>query len=287
MSSVTTPTLRLGTSTYSYWHFTPEKTPIETVMDEAHKLGLSGVEILHRQMESEENSYLQALKRHAFRLGLDIYNLSIHQDFVWAEPEERQQHIDHTLRCIDLAHEMGIGSIRVNSGGWRKSGSFDELIAARGWVDPWEGYTKEDGFNWFVESIHACLPHAERRGVMLLLENHWGLTTFADDMVALIEAVDSPWLKAILDMGNFYFEEDMYAAMARLAPHVWLAHAKTYHGGGTWYTLDLDYARVFRTLLDAGFQGYVSIEMEGQEAAETAMPQSVEMLRTAWNEAVA
>ncbi|MDQ3248205.1 MAG: sugar phosphate isomerase/epimerase [Chloroflexota bacterium] len=285
--NTTNPTLRLGTSTYSYWHFTPEVTPIEHVLDEAHKLGLAGVELLHRQLASEENSYLQKLKRHAFHLGLDIYNLSIHQDFVWEEAEERQKHIDHTIKCIDLAHELGIGSIRINSGGWRKSGSFDDLIQAKGWVEPWPGYTKEDGMRWCLDSIAACLPHAEHSGVMLLLENHWGLTTLADDMAGIIETVDSPWLKAILDMGNFIFEPDMYAAMARIAGHVWLAHAKTYHGGGSWYTLDLDYARIFRTLLDAGFQGYVSIEMEGQEAAETAMPKSVAMLQTAWQQAVA
>lgn len=283
---MTTPTLRLGTSSYSYWHFTPEKVPLATVMDEAHKIGLNGVEILHRQMASEENSYLQALKRHAFHLGLDLYNLSIHQDFIWETAEERQEHIDHTIRCIDMAHEMGIGSIRVNSGGWRKQGSFDDLIAAKGWVEPWEGYTKEDGMKWCIDAIHACLPHAQKRGVMLLLENHWGLTTFAADMAHIIETVDSPWLKAILDMGNFLFEEDMYAAMARVAPHVWLTHAKTYPGGGTWYTLDIDYARVFKLLLDNGFQGYVSVEMEGADPAETAMPQSVELLRGAWAEAV-
>lgn len=274
--------LRLGTSSYSYWHFTPHKTPISYVLEQAHELGLHGVELLHRQFESEENSYIQGIKRQAFQLGLDIYNLSIHQDFVWEEADERQKHIDHTLRCIDLAHEMGIGSIRVNSGGWRKQGSFDDLIQARGWVEPWDGYSKADGFKWCVDAIHACLTHAERRGVMLLLENHWGLTTFAADMRAIIEQVDSPWLKAILDMGNFLFEEDMYAAMAHIAPYVWLAHAKTYHGGGTWYTLELDYARIFRTLRQAGFQGYVSIEMEGAEAAETAMPKSVAMLQEAW-----
>ena len=48
------PTLKLGTSTYSYWHFLPEKTPIETVLDEAHKLGLHGIEILQHQLASEE-----------------------------------------------------------------------------------------------------------------------------------------------------------------------------------------------------------------------------------------
>ena len=75
-------------------------------MEEAAELGLNGVEILHRQMESEENAYLQRLKRRAFSLGLDLYNLSIHQDFVHDDAAVRQQHIDHTLHCIDLAHEM-------------------------------------------------------------------------------------------------------------------------------------------------------------------------------------
>ena len=56
-------------------------------------------------------------------------------------------------------------------------------------------------------------------------------------------------------------------------------------GRGTWYTLDLDYALIFKTLLEAGFEGYVSIEMEGGEAAETAMPKSVKMLKAAWAEA--
>jgi len=282
-----TATLRLGTSTYSYWHFTPEKVAIESIIDSAAELGLMGVEILHQQMESEDNAYLQGLKRHAFHAGLAIYNLSVHQDFVWADAEERQKHIDHTLHCIDLAHELGVPSIRVNAGGWRKQGSFDELIAATGWVDPWEGCTDDDGFKWCTDALAACIPHAERRGVMLLLENHWGLTTTAAGMVRIIETVDSPWLRAILDMGNFIFEDDMYAAMAEIAPYVWLAHAKTYPGGGSWYTLDLDYARIFRTLLDAGFKSYTSIEMEGQDPAETAMPESVAVLQEAWREATA
>ncbi len=281
------PTLRLGTSTYSYWHFTAEKTPIETVLNAAHELGLNGVEILHRQLLNEDNAYLQGIKRQAFRLGLDLYNLSIHQDFVWEDPAERQKHVEHTLRCIDLAHELGIGSMRINSGGWRKGGSFDDLIQAKGWVKPWDGYTKDDGFKWATDSIGACLPHAERKGVVLLLENHWGLTTFAEDMAYIIEVINSPWLHAILDMGNFIFESDMYAAMARVAPHVWLAHAKTYYGGGSWYSLDIDFTRVFQILLNAGFSGYVSIEMEGQEAPATAMPKSVAALTDAWRQATA
>lgn len=283
---MTNPELRLGTSTYSYWHFTPETVAIETIIDEAAKLGLAGVEILQQQMESEDIPYLQKLKRHAFHAGMDIYNLGTQQDFVWADAEERQRQVNHTLMCIDIAHELGVPSIRVNSGGWRKEGSFDGLIAAKGRVDPLNGYTNDDGFKWCIDAIEACLSHAERRGVMLLLENHWGLTTTAKGMTRIIESVDSPWLRAILDMGNFIFEDDMYAAMQTVAPYAWLAHAKTYPGGGSWYTLDLDFARIFRMLLDVGFAGYVSIEMEGQETVETAMLKSAKQLQEAWNAAL-
>jgi sugar phosphate isomerase/epimerase len=52
------PKLRLGTSTYSYWHFTNEHVPIEHVLDKANELGLVDIEILHQQLESEEWSYL-------------------------------------------------------------------------------------------------------------------------------------------------------------------------------------------------------------------------------------
>jgi sugar phosphate isomerase/epimerase len=77
---------------------------------------LDGVEILHVQMDSEDNAYLQQLKRTAFSLGLDIYCLSIHQNFVSPDSEERQKHIAHTLKCIDLAHALGAPCIRLNSG---------------------------------------------------------------------------------------------------------------------------------------------------------------------------
>ncbi len=83
-------------------------------------------------------------------------------------------------------------------------------------------------------------------------------------------------------MGNFYYDGDMYGAMERVAPYVDLAHAKTYLGGGLVFTIDIDFARVFRILKNAGFQGYVSIEMEGHEHADTAVPKSVAVLREAW-----
>src|SRR5262245_36366146 len=57
--------IRIGVSTYSYWHFDKVKYPIERVIENAAKLGFDGVEILHRQMENETPKYVNNLKRMA------------------------------------------------------------------------------------------------------------------------------------------------------------------------------------------------------------------------------
>ncbi len=273
--------MKLGVATYSYWHFTPEKTPIEHVIDEAARIGLDGVEILHRQMESEEIGYMQRLKRRAFVNGLDLYALSIHQGFVSPSSETRQKNIDHTRRCIELAHEMGIPSIRLNSGRWGTVKSFTRLMELGGVEPALDGYTEDDAFDWCIESIEKCLPHAERHGVLLALENHWGLTSQPEGVNRILKALPSEWLRGAMDCGNFL--EEPYEKLEQIAPSAVLVHAKTYYGGGVWYSLDLDYSRIAQILRDAGFNGWISIEFEGKEDAHTAAPKSAERLRKAFH----
>lgn len=281
--------MKFGVSTYSYWHFRGERYPIEKVMENATELELAGVEILHRQMESEERSYLMRLKRTAFSLSLDIYCLAIHQDFVQPDIEERQRHIAHTKHCLQLAHELGIPAIRLNSGRWKTIASFDELMQRGGIEPPIEGYTESDAFGWVISSIESCLPDAERYGVVLALENHWGLTATADGTLRIVTALNSEWLKVCLDTGNLLryengevkWEPD-YEGMAHLAPYAILVHAKTYFGGGEWYTLDIDYARVSEILKQVNYRGYISLEYEGKEDPHTGVPKSISMLREAF-----
>jgi sugar phosphate isomerase/epimerase len=45
----------------------------------------------------------------------------------------------------------------------------------RGVEPPLPGYTDEDAFPWVIDSLKACLATAEKCGVVLGLENHWGL----------------------------------------------------------------------------------------------------------------
>ena len=115
--------------------------------------------MLHMQMASERSEYLRKLKRHAFVNGVGLVGLSIHQGFVRPKAADRQKNIDHTIHCMELAHELGIPCIRLNTGRWRTSKSFDELMANRGIEPAIPGYTDEDGFKWCIDRLkNACRP---------------------------------------------------------------------------------------------------------------------------------
>ena len=280
-SATAKPPIRLAVSTYSYWHFREPKYPVEKVIEHAARLGFDGVEILHRQMTDESPTYLNKLKQLAFRNGLALPMLSIHQDFISPNRDERDQAVAHTIRCIELAAHLGIPSIRLNSGRWNTIPSFDELMKVKGDEPPIEGFTEEHAFRWCAEAIRGCLAAAEREGVLLALENHWGLTTKTENLLRIQREVGSPWLGINLDTGNF--PVDPYPEIEKLAPHASIVQAKTYYGGGEWYTLDLDYRRIASILRKANFQGWVSLEMEGKEDPATAVPKSLGVLKAAFS----
>jgi len=277
--------IKLGIATYSYWHFRDPKVSIETVIDKASEIGVEGVDILHRQMDipekepltADHRSYLRKLKRHAFRNGVELVCMSIHQDFVQQDPAELQKQIDHTHKCLEIAYELGVPCIRLNSGRWKTIKDFDDLMKARGIEPIPPGCKEDDGFKWCIDGIEKCIPKAEQCGVVMALENHWGLSRTPEGQLRLINAVPSPWLGALMDTGNFM--EDPYDKLKAIAPKTVYMQAKTYYGGGEWYTLDLDYQRIANILSDAGYTGYCSVEFEGKENPDIAVPKSIELLR--------
>ena len=284
-SAVPSSRIKLAISSYSYWHFRGAKMPIATVIENAAALGVAGVDILHRQMEIDElgpldaatHRHCQQLKRHAFRCGVDLVCLSIHQDFVSPNPAERRRWIAHTEKCLELAYALGVPCVRISSGRWKTIGDFEALMKARGQEPILPGHTEDEGFKWCSESIQQCVEMAEQRGVVLALENHWGLSGTPEGQMRIIQAVNSPWLGALMDTGNFL--EDPYDKLAQIAPKTVFVQAKTYEGGGEFYTLSLDYRRIAAILREAGYRGYVSLEMEGKEDAVTAVPKALAVLR--------
>ena len=282
------PRVKLGIASYSYWHFRAPKVTIEQVIEKAGALGVSGVDILHRQMDiperepltTEHRAQLRKLKRHGLRHGVALINLSIHQDFVDPNPDFLKREIEHTHKCIEIAYDLGVPCVRINSGRWNTIRSFDDLMKARGVEPVPEGVTEDDGFKWCIDCIEKCIPKAEQCGVTLAVENHWGLSRTPEGLLRIVNAFHSPWVGAMMDTGNFL--EDPYDKLKQIAPKTIYVQAKTYEGGGEWYTLDLDYKRIAAVLAQANYTGYVALEFEGKAPADEAVPKSIAMLREAF-----
>jgi sugar phosphate isomerase/epimerase len=268
----------IAVSTYSFWRFLKDsKVPIEECIDQAAEMGFDGVEILEMQMDRKDDATLQALKRRAFVNGLALCSISSHQGFVYPDAEVRKQNVKKTIASIELCYKLGIPHLRVNTGRWGTIKSFDDFMKARGIEPPLKGYTDEDAYPWVIDGLKECLPTAEKCGVQLGLENHWGLGRTPEGLLRIVDAIKSPWLQILMDTGNFL--EDPYDKLEKIAPKTVFVQAKTYYGGGIWYALDLDYKRIADILRKQKYRGFISLEFEGKEDWRTAIPKSLALLR--------
>lgn len=283
--------LRLAVSTYSFHRFGSgaegDALPsLEWMIDRCAEWGIDGIEIIGNHLDRLEVTSPEAihgLKRHAARRGVVPVSVSAHHNFVQADPAAREVELDKLVRWIDVAHELGAPIVRAFGGRWGTLTNFADFMAANGEEPAIEGYTLDDAYAWTAETFRTAAYYAGRKGVTLALENHWGLTGTADGTLRIFNDVASSWLQLVLDTGNFIHSADQYEEMRKMLPHLVLVHAKTYVGGSIYFgDFTLDYDRIAGMLRDAGYTGYVSIELEGKAHPDEGIPESVRILREAF-----
>jgi sugar phosphate isomerase/epimerase len=121
--------------------------------------------------------------------------------------------------------------------------------------------------------LKKLLPAAEDHGIVLALENHIDLT--ADEMVDLIDSVNSPWLRVCLDTGNnLRLHEDPVVVAEKLAPYTRATHIKdlwVLRGDpkdfAFWPSVPLgqglvDIGRVIALLRKVRYKGLLAIEVD-------------------------
>lgn len=278
----------LAVSTYSFHRFGegPEGDDLpamEAMIDRCADLGIPGIEIIGNhldQMERTSPDELNSLRQYLALRGVAPVSVSAHHNFVQPDPAAREAELNKLARWIDVAAAIGAPFVRAFGGRWGTLEVFADFMAANGEEPPLEGYTLDDAYAWTVDCFRAAAWYAGRRGVTLGLENHWGLTGTAEGTLRIHDAVASPWLKLVLDTGNFIHADDMYAEMAKMLPHVALVHAKTYTGGSIYFgDFAVDYDRLAAMLGGVDYQGYVSIEFEGLAMPAEGIAESAAELR--------
>jgi sugar phosphate isomerase/epimerase len=195
----------------------------------------------------------------------------------WIEPDRhyRQIRIDHTKRALTLARELGAPCITTEPGGP---------------VEP--GASWASALRLFVEMLKPVAEHAEKEGVLLLVEPEPGLLIeTADQFLELMRHLDSPAVGMNFDVGHAYcVGDDPAATIPRVARHIRhfhledIAATRVHHhlipGEGA-----IDFAAVLRAIRALDYQGWVTIELypyvqDPDEAARRALRRIQEVQAT-------
>ncbi len=283
--------VKLGISSYSFHRFGngPEGNvapTIEQMIDTCADYGVSGLEVLYEHFAQNNATSLDRIhqiRQYAALRGITPLTVSASHNPVQPDPQRRQEELQKLLDTIDMAQAFGAPFVRALGGRWHTTSTFQEMLEHDGEEPPAEGYTEDDGFEWAITALKEGAAYAGERGVTLVLENHWGLTGTADGCVRIHDGVNSPWLKYVLDTGNFFHRPDQYAEMARFFGDLGVLHAKVYKGGSDLLSEELDYDRIASMLNEIGYTGFISIEFEGKGHPDEGIPDGIERLRKAFD----
>jgi sugar phosphate isomerase/epimerase len=252
----------------------------------ATPLQLDGLEFYPGFLELREASGWPAARREVEQAGMTIPMLCCSPDFTHPDADFRRRQVESEKGWIDMAAALGATYCRVLSGQRRPEVS------------------RADGIRYAAECIEACLPHAERAGVTLIIENHykdnyWKYPEFAQKMDVfcdLVGRIESRHFGVNYDPSNtFLAGEDPLELLRRVKHRVVTMHASDrYLAEGTLddlrreedsvgYAKRLrhgtigrglnDYDAIFAELAGVGFNGWISIEdgVDGMEQLEESV----------------
>lgn len=202
----------------------------------ADRFKVHNVEFWSRHFESQSPAYLQELKKQVAKGKSILINVQIDEPYNLADPSEegRQKSVSLFKAWIDSAVSLGSMSVRANTG----SGSADSCI----------------------RSFKEIEKYARQKGILLLVENHGGLSSDPDALIQVAKAVGSENLEILPDYGNFA-PEIRYEGLKAILPYAkHLISAKTHQFDEKGQHTDFDFDRCMRMAQASGFPGYYSAE---------------------------
>ncbi|MEE2935451.1 MAG: sugar phosphate isomerase/epimerase family protein [Planctomycetota bacterium] len=206
-----------------------------------------------------DEKYFLNLKRHAYLRGITISGTAIGNNFTVGKGPQLETEISEAIAWIDRAAILGAPHIRFFAGtGKQLSKDPARLIEA-------------------TDALNRCAEHAAKKGIFLGVENHGNLT--AEQMLAIMDRTDNPWVGINLDTGNF-LSEDPYRDLAICAPYAVNVQVKVNMKtpDGEHYPADLD--RISQILKAANYQGFVILEYEDKDPYDQ-IPTTAAKLRAA------
>jgi 3-oxoisoapionate decarboxylase len=278
----------LGIHTYSLYHHGigqawagfelswPRQLTTFQLLDLLVELGLDGVQLDDGVLETLETSYLKEVKAAMDERGLFVeYNFSM-------DLGGKGIGIQNNLNAaIEIAHSLGAEVLKVGMDIRRPR----PVAATRFHPDIMAQIAR------VADQLKAAAPRAEAAGVKLAVENH--CDSFSEEILWLLDRVDSPWVGACIDTVNaMMVTEDPMAAIENLAPRSFTNHFKDHKIVSQRYGCkitgaavgdgDIDMQRAFEMIKTQSHTNRIIIENEMElslDDKDTALAAELEAVR--------
>jgi sugar phosphate isomerase/epimerase len=251
------PRLLPGCCAYSYASYLKSgRMTMEQFILKGVELGVQGVDITTYWLKSTDAPYLASLRRFAYRNGMPLSGAAIGTNMCQADAAKRKEELEKIRKWVDATELLGASHLRVFGG---------ELPA---------GTTDDQGIQWVVETMMPACEYAARKGVILGIESHGGITSKAANIVSILKQVDSPFAGCNLDIANF--PENPYEQIEACLPYATHAHVRDFYGESK---KPLDLGRIWQSFAKAGYRGYMSAEYEGAEDPMTGVPKLIDKIK--------
>ncbi len=217
--------------------------------------GCEGVEYVNTFFfdRAEDQTYLAEMMMRADDQGIPSLLIMCDREGRLGDPDAaaRTTAVENHYKWLGAAQFLRCHSIRVNAA---SEGSFEEQqrLAADG--------------------LRRLCERGDEHGLNVIVENHGGLSSNGAWLAGVMELVDHPRCGTLPDFGNFRIAGDewydYYTGVEELMPYAKAVSAKSYDFDDQGNDTRLDYERLLRIVLDAGYRGYVGIEYEGEGLSE-------------------
>jgi len=198
------------------------------------------------------DKFIYALKKRAFELGVAISGTGIGNNFTVADKAARANDVQRIKNWVEVAAKLGAPVFRVFA---------DTQMRAQTWETASNHAERGEVEKWIADDIRECADHAAKFGVIIGVQNHGDFLKTADQQIALIKRIDSPWCGVIVDTG-YYKADDTYAEMAKAAPYAvnWQVKQGT-EGVEKEDAAPTDLKRLLKIVRASGYRGYLPIEI--------------------------
>lgn len=218
---------------------------------EARNFGIEAIEYVNQFFmdKAKDKKYLAEMKKRAKDNGVKSLLIMCDSEGNLGDPDPKQrtEAIENHYKWIEAAKYLGCHSIRVNAS---SEGSYEEQLKLA------------------TDGLRRLSEYAADYKLNVIVENHGGLSSNNQWLVSVIKKVDLPNCGTLPDFGNFPPETDRYDAVRMLMPYAKAVSAKSHDFDEKGDETKIDYYRMMKIVLEAGYHGYVGIEYEGARLSE-------------------